>query len=172
MTQEWILWLLVGLLTVATAGLALALIRVRSRAAEFVRASDTSRHDAAELRGRVADLERRLQPPTATEEPGFVITDLPEPGTRPDRSPAESAVPTRIEGRLFADLVLRETVVRTAGLAAGVRRALTPENRFRMRYEMSRATKRSRKLRRQELRAARRYLQEREQATRAAEDAA
>ena len=64
----------------------------------------------------------------------------------------------RIDGRLFADLVLRETVVKGASLAHGVRRALEPENRFRMRYTFRREVKSARKRRRLELREARRLV--------------
>jgi hypothetical protein len=119
------------------------------------------RRESRQLRERLEGLEQRLdelpdEPPAALAEATgaddaqaeFVITGL----------PSRQVVPARIEGRLFADIVLRETVVMTASLVHGLRRALTPENRFRMRYEMTREMGRSRKERREELRAARRYL--------------
>ena len=65
----------------------------------------------------------------------------------------------RIETALFADLVLRETVVKAASLAHGVRRALGPEPRNRIRFEMRQelrsARKRRLRLRKELLRQAR-----------------
>ena len=72
-------------------------------------------------------------------------------------------MPTVAPG-LFADIVLRETVVQTASLFHGVRRALSPENRNRIRFEMRREVKRSRKQRRADLRAARREWEARQRA--------
>ena len=125
------------------------------------------------LRGRVVELERR---PAASSDangmgmaapnlpsasldgvgPEFVITELgaeemPEP------------VPT-VEARLFGDLVLREAVVQAASWAHGVRRALTPESRNRIRFEMRREVKRSRKQRRADVRQARREWEDRQRA--------
>jgi hypothetical protein len=153
--QDWILPAVVGGLAVVTAVLGVALVRLRRRdAGELARARD----EADRLRERVAGIEERLAEtaPVSAEAPEFVITEL---GTGPADSPAVPAVPARIDGRLFADLVLRESVVKAAALAHGVRRACGPETRYRIRYEIKRETKRSRKQRRVELRAARRYLQ-------------
>ncbi len=52
--------------------------------------------------------------------------------------------------------MLRETVVKAASLAHGVRRALSPESRNRIRFEVRREVRRSRKQRRSDLREARR----------------
>ena len=60
----------------------------------------------------------------------------------------------RIDGSLFADLVLRESVVKGISLAYGVRRALSPETRNRIRFLMRQEVRRSRKQRRADLRAA------------------
>ncbi len=65
---------------------------------------------------------------------------------------------------LFADIVLRETVVQAAALAAGLRRALSPESRNRIRFEMRREVKRARKQRRADLREARREWEARQRA--------
>jgi hypothetical protein len=74
-----------------------------------------------------------------------------------DDEPAPGAtVAPRIEGRQFADIVLRESVVKAAALSHGVRRALAPEVRNRIRFEMRREVKRSRKERRAALREIRR----------------
>lgn len=134
-----------GAAVVAVAVLGLALRRERAR----TRADLSATHaESAALRARLDELDRRLEPPApaATE---FVITDVGE--HEPDRLPAP-----RVEGRLFADLVLRETVVKAAGLLHGVRRASSPENRFRMRYAYAREVKQARKRRRAQLRRLRR----------------
>lgn len=144
-------WLTLALLggfaaaVVAVSVLGLALRRERTRTSAELSATQA---ESTTLRARLDELERRLEAPApaATE---FVITDVGEPET--DRLPAP-----RVEGRLFADLVLRETVVKAAGLAHGVRRASSPENRFRMRFAYSREVKQARKRRRAELRRLRR----------------
>ena len=70
----------------------------------------------------------------------------------------------RIDGALFADIVAREGVIKAAGLAHGLRRALSPETRHRIRFEMRREVRRSRKQRRADLKAALRDMQARERA--------
>lgn len=159
--QQWIVPAVVAALGLATVTLAVSLVGVRRRARVEV---DAARSETERLRERVAGIEARLTPraeqPASTE---YVITDLghadpadAHPG--PDTLPA---VAGRIDGRLFADLVLRETVVKGASLAHGVRRALEPENRFRMRYTFRREVKLARKQRRADERAARRLLSRR-----------
>ncbi len=60
--------------------------------------------------------------------------------------------------------MLRETVVKAASLAHGVRRALDPETRNRIRFEMKREVKRARKQRRADTRQARREWEARQRA--------
>ena len=93
---------------------------------------------------------------SATE---FVITDLGQPASEP-----EPAAGSSVGGALFADLVLRETVVKAASLAYGVRRALDAETRNRVRFEMRREVRRSRKQRKVETREARRAWSARQRA--------
>jgi hypothetical protein len=101
-----------------------------------------------------------LDDPEADPEPTeYVITHLGEQ----DEEPESEAVPA-VPPSLFADIVLRETVVQTASLFHGVRRALSPETRNRIRFEMRREVKRSRKQRRADLRAARREWEARQRA--------
>ncbi len=71
---------------------------------------------------------------------------------------------------VFADLVLRETVVQTASLFHGLRRALSPETRNRIRFHMRQEVKRSRKQRRAELREVRREWAARQRAAMAADE--
>jgi hypothetical protein len=118
-----------------------------------------TRGRAATLQSRVDAIERRLAAPPpaapaapARPEPEFVITHLGDE-TRPGAG--ADAVPT-VAAPLFADLVLRESVVQAASLAAGLRRALAPQMRNKIRFEMRREVKRARKQRRADLREARR----------------
>ena len=111
------------------------------------------------VEGRLAALESRgLDTGSPASSPGsateplpvasadeFVITRLGEPEPEP--------APT-LETRLFADVVLRETVVKAASLAYGVRRGLSPANRNRIWFEMRREVKRARKERKAEEREA------------------
>jgi hypothetical protein len=147
--QEWILTGLVGALVALAAVLMVALRRARAQA----RAVLASSHQEAEsLEARLEGIERRLVTRPVADQPEFVITDLGDPAPAP--------VPARIEGRLFVDLVLRDSVVKAAALAHGLRRALSPEGRHRVRYEFSLGVKLARRERRAELRRARRHLRD------------
>jgi hypothetical protein len=94
----------------------------------------------------------------------FVITRL---GVEAESDP----VPT-VEPRLFADIVLRESLVKAAALAHGVRRGLAPANRNRIWFEMRREVKRARKERKAEEREAIRAWRARQRATVQEESAA
>ena len=145
------------------------------------------------LRGRVGQLERQLvvgsgasSDPQWSPEPGpsshtrsldesqhepeptqYVITQVGERvlPAQPEPAPTVSAP-------VFADIVARETVVQTASLVHGLRRALSPETRNRIRFHMRQEVKRSRKQRRTELREVRREWAARQRAAMAADDAA
>ena len=174
MTAEWSLpaWvLLVTLGAVLVLLLALVLHTRRSavraeRAVAEARAQADALADA--LGAQVAAIEQRLdrsgERPSGpvTHETEYVITRL---GDEPeaDRG-ADAAPPARVDGPLFADLVLREGVVQVASLAAGVRRALAPEHLNRVRFEMRREVKRARKQRRADLRQAKRQYDARDRA--------
>ena len=159
-------------LLVGLAALAACLVVVRRSRAELIRAH-------AEAAGLRADLDRLATRVAAADQPDqqgqpaqrvvrgedrqdFVITHLGETAQKTARETgretgqegAEPPQPARIEGRLFADLVLRETVVRAASLGYGVRRALAPATRHRIRFEMKRETKRARRQRRVDTRTA------------------
>jgi len=134
------------------------------------------------LNARLADLEATLAEqssstphaaaaPVTAQPAAYVITAMDEAAAEPTQ-----AVPARIDGTLFADIVARETVIKAAALAHGLRRGLSAETRNRIRFEMKREVKRSRKQRRADLKAALRDHQARERARmsedRAGEDAA
>ena len=156
--QDWIVPAVAGVLALVALALAVALVRARSRTEQVL---SESRADVALLRDQLAAVERRLDRPKPAPEGSFVITDLGlERSTDPSAEPA-----TPVEPALFADIVLRETVVKAASLAHGVRRALDAETRNRIRFEMKREVKRARKQRRADTREARRAWEARARAT-------
>jgi hypothetical protein len=157
--QEWIVPGFLGALTLASLVLAVVLLRTRATTARALRSTHA---EIASLRAQLEDLDRRLTPapPRAHADPEFVITHLGEtgPAAAPVAAPAAGVdAAERIDSALFADLVLRETVVKAASLTHGLRRALAPEVRNRIRFEMGREVKRARKQRRADLKAARRH---------------
>lgn len=166
MSQPWTVpaWAVVALVTGVLVVLVALLLLVRATRS----ALQGARHEAQTLAERLDALEQRVtaQPDpvpaptaaaTATTDREYLITHL---GEEPD---SDSASPT-LPAPVFADLVLRESAVQAATLAAGLRRALSAETRHRIRFEMRREVKRARKQRRADLRAARRDLHARERA--------
>ncbi|KRB74113.1 hypothetical protein ASE01_19185 [Nocardioides sp. Root190] len=109
-----------------------------------------------QLRAQASAVETRVRVPVAVvDDREYLITDLAK-----ERGPS---VPARIlPAPQFADILLRESVIKTAALAAGLRRALSPEVRNRIRFEMKREVKRSRKERKVMLKAARRDWESRQ----------
>jgi hypothetical protein len=161
--QDWIVPVVAGVLALAALGLAVALVRARSRTERVLaEALAESQADTALLRDQLEALERRLDRPTAKPEASYVITDLGLEAA-PDHAEVEQPTPA-IGSALFADLVLRETVVKAASLAHGVRRALDPETRNRIRFEMKREVKRARKQRKIDTREALREWEARQRA--------
>jgi len=159
--QDWIGPAVVGALALVALCLGVALVRARART-ERVLADGQA--ELAVLRDQVAALERRLDRPKPAPEASFVITDLGLEAAGQHASPPAEPAPV-IGSALFADLVLRETVVKAAALAHGVRRALDAESRNRIRFEMRREVKRARKQRRADTREARREWEARQRAT-------
>ncbi|WP_426246417.1 hypothetical protein [Nocardioides sp. LHG3406-4] len=142
-------WVVVGACALLAALCAIVLAWVRATTRREVA---SARAEAAQLRRRLEELERTI----ATRHDDGAKDGAIEPvvvSTSFDL-PRSLAGPAPIEGRLFADLVLRESVVKAASWAHGVRRALSPENRNRIAFEMRRELKRSRKSRRAEVQEA------------------
>jgi hypothetical protein len=87
-----------------------------------------------------------------------------------EKASTSAPVPAdRLDGRLFTDLVVRETVVRAAGWTHGLRRALSPETRNRIRFQVRQETRRAGRERRDEMKQALREFRARERAA-AADD--
>ena len=154
-----------GVLALLAVGLLVALLRGRGRAR---RELETARAETAALRLQLEQIERVLAGPTPLagtreREPEpragteYTITEL--------GRPAATAAPAgEIDRTLFADLVLRESVVRAASFAHGVRRALGAESRNRIRFEVRREIRRARKQRRVDTRVAVREWEARQRA--------
>lgn len=149
---------------VAGVAVALAIVLVRVLVAQRRTREELARaraqHD--ELLARVALLERPevARAPEGTVE--FVITDV--DSSHGDQTPdhRSQATPGRIEGRLFADIVARETVVKAASWTHGLRHALSAENRNRLRFEMRREAKRAGRQRKADVKEALRQYYARE----------
>lgn len=166
--QEWIVPGALGALTLLALVLAVVLFLGQARARRELQLTHA---EAAALRAQMDELERRMaSSPRAPTGREYVITQVGEELSPAEQTTDETAV--RIEGSLFADLVLRETVVRAASLAHGVRVALAPESRNRIRFEVRREVRRARKQRRADLKAARRDWEARQRADLDGEDAA
>jgi hypothetical protein len=114
---------------------------------------------AARAEARAAALEERvaIQGSPVAEAPRpegdtstFVITHLGED----DVVERETAVAQPIDGRLFADIVARETVVKAASWTHGLRRALSAETRNRIRFQVRQETKQAGRERKAEVKQA------------------
>ncbi|MEO5708477.1 MAG: hypothetical protein ABIQ59_01450 [Nocardioidaceae bacterium] len=135
----------------------------------FVRASrrrwqaqlDAARADVEALSARLDDLA--AQPAAPVPGPDalgpapreFVITSL----TAHDTELEVVAPPsTHLTAGKFASVATGESLVRVLSLGYGVRRALSAENRNRIRFEVRREVKRARRQRRRDLKEAKRHL--------------
>jgi hypothetical protein len=128
-----------------------------------------SRTDLAALRERLDALTAAPAAPAAAPAPEreYLITDLPDGPVVLRRTPVPvpvPATPTRREGGTditagaFVSLAVGESLVKAMSFGHGLRRALSPENRNRIAFEIRREVRRARKARRREEKAARRYL--------------
>jgi hypothetical protein len=158
-----LLVLVLAVLVMLAGALAALLLKERARSRE---ALVKTRAEAAELRVRVDALAAHAaaQDRARREPEEFVITHLGEPDPEDESYTAPTA--SRIDGRLFADLVLRESLVKAAAFTHGVRRALAPETRNRIRFEMKREVKRAKRSRKDEFRQVRDEMRARARAAR------
>jgi hypothetical protein len=158
----WVLLVVTGVLAVLVGALARRVHRLEQRlAAHPLPSSDPIGRNFVAGDMQIGSLDAE---PPAPEPVEFLITRVGEPEV------AEPA-PT-VPAPVFADMLLKESVVQTASLFQGLRRALAPETRNRIRFHMRQEVKRSRKQRRAELREIRREWAARQRAAVAAEERA
>jgi hypothetical protein len=158
-TRDLTVWLAVGVLALLCLGLVATVVLTRRA---WVRDLRRAHAELGDLRARVDELENRPAPPVPAEGQRpleYLITGLGSIGSELDEP-----VSPPIDRTVFADTVLRETVVKAASLAHGVRRGLAPATRNRIRFEMRQEVRRSRKQRRADLKAAQRDLHARQRA--------
>jgi len=160
---EAILLVACVLLAAAVVGLGVALARLRDRVRVLEGLAIPS---AGFVTGASAPSSTSGSAPSSTNGSEYVITRLGSP-VDVDTPPLEHP-----DARLFADLVLRESVVKAASFAHGVRRGLSPENRNRIWFEMRREVRRARKQRKAEEREAVREWKARQRASMREDDAA
>ncbi len=149
--------------------LALAAVLLALRARRGAARAE-ARHDA--LADRVALLESPVTTAPGDRAAGardaatFVITGLSsdDEATRGEQLEQDAVVARAIDGRLFTDIVARETVVRAASLGHGLRRALSAESRNRIRFAVRQETRRAGRERRSEMKQALREFRARERA--------
>jgi hypothetical protein len=159
-------WVLVGGALALT--LLVLVLLARRAATRSARELATARAEARALAERLAVIEEALArtavPDRVPEDDAhsYVITHLGDEEPDEDQTPAP--VVGRIDGKLFADIVARESAIKAVGLAHCLRRALAPEVRNRIRFEMRREVQRARKQRRADLKAALRDFRARERA--------
>ena len=162
MTTDRAVLLAVGVLTLACVVLLVGLVRTH-------RTATRAAADLAALRRRLDDLEQpgqRRSGPSSGSRPaaapvGFLITDLGQEPPVPER--------VHLDAPAFADIVLKESVVKAASFVQGVRRGLAPATRNRIRFEMRLEVRRARKQRRADLRESQRELRARQRAAGASE---
>lgn len=164
MSRDALLWLAVGGLTVLIVVLMVLVVATR-------RSLSRTQVEIGKLRDRAVDSPATAAsaPVPAPVEREYLITGLAH-GAASSIDPAPE--PPVVDRALFADLVLREAVVKTASLAHGVRRAVAPSVRNRIRFEMRQEVRRSRKQRRADLKAAQRDLRAGQRARLGSEDLA
>jgi hypothetical protein len=156
-TLDQTVLLAVGVLAVLCLLLLVAVLRLRASGAAARAEVETLRERLDRLEARPVDLAAQQVGSASEASVEFVITDL---GSQ--AGPEPEAV--RLEGAAFADIVLKETVVKAASLAHGLRRGLEPATRNRIRFEMRQEVRRARKQRRADLKAAQRDLHARHRA--------
>lgn len=163
------LWAVVAAAAVAVVLVVLLAVALATGRRRAERRIVEARASEAELRERLESLEKRMTAPSRRRRPRggeepkeYVITSLGEESA----APAEVDQPEvrTLTAPAFADAVFRETMVHSAALVHGVRRALSPEVRYRIRYEMKREVKRQRKDRKTEVREALREYRARHRA--------
>ena len=166
--MAWLQLTVTGALALLVLLLALLTLRLRGRVGQLERSLAAGRSASSDPQWSAepgpSSRSRSLDEPDRTQ---YVITQVGEPLVEPEPEPVQT-----VSAPVFADIVARETVVQTASLVHGLRRALAPETRNRIRFHMRQEVKRSRKQRRTELREVRREWAARQRVAMAADDRA
>lgn len=130
-------------------GVLVVLLRSRS---ESRRELVAARAESTELRRRLDALAERVEQASVemirVDDPAYVITDAGSAHREPT-----------IADRVVLSATVGEPLVKAVALGHGLRRALSPETRNRIRFEMRREVRRSRKQRRRETKDAWRRMQ-------------
>lgn len=154
--QVWVGALSAAATLLALVALVLALVaQRRARRAETLVAELGARLDALD-----APTAAPSVPDAEAEQTAYVITHV----DRPTTGDVETAVARPIDGRLFVDIVARESVVKAASWTHGLRRALSAEHRNRIRFAVRQETRRAGRDRRAETKQALREFRARERA--------
>lgn len=154
--QVWVGAFCAAATALALVALVLALYaRRRAQRAESLVAALMARLDRLD-----SPLAGEPHPAVEAETTAYVITHLDQPSS----GEVEVPVARPIDGRLFADIVVRESVVKVASWTHGLRRALSPASRNRIRFEVRQEIRRAGRDRRAETKRALRELRARERA--------
>ncbi len=138
-----------------TGALARSLARSLAGQSRLERDLAATRADLALLRDRLDGLDHGPgRAPAADDRADYLITSLSDHPASVSAGPPSTE--ERASRREFAAVALSESVVKVAALAHGVRRALSPQSRNRIRFEMGREVKEARRQRRRAARRARR----------------
>jgi hypothetical protein len=132
-----------------------------------------SRAELDAVRERVEQLSEQVAPPGRHDTPDqprqpdqrlrpvareFVITSLSEGDDGLAERDDEALATQQLTAGQFASVAIGESLVRVLSLGYGVGRALSPENRNRIRFAMRQEVRRARRQRRHDLKEARRNL--------------
>lgn len=162
--QVWVGAVCAAATALALVALGLALVaRRRARRAETLVTVLVERVDALETGRREPAPATPAREALDADPTTYVITQL-------DRDVARTPVAAPIDGRLFVDIVARESVVKAASWTHGLRRALSAENRNRVRFAVRQETRRAGRDRRAETKQALREFRARERAATSVRD--
>ena len=124
----------------------LAVVVVSGRRAQ--RALNASRADIESLQARLDALSAEIAAPHHDSS----AVDLPENPSGSQTNGGEYLITTARANRVVLSATVGEPLVKLVAFAYGVRRALAPETRNRIAFEMRREVKRARKQRKRDLR--------------------
>lgn len=124
----------------------IAVLRRRNRTrADLEAMLLAAQHEADDLRSRLEELTALLTLAPDRTEQAYVITDA----GRPQRLAVPGEDQIQVPDRLVLSATMGEPLVKVAAFGHGVRRALSPESRNRIWFEMRKEVRAARKRRRQ-----------------------